>query len=141
MTKTEHYQLNQWDASDYVRREDFNEDNRKIEEALSAILAGCSKIAVGEYDGEASNLGYGEGCTQDIALGFRPKALFVTTNTSFNSATSAMLFGTMSVVSDNKVICEITDSGFTVGTGKYQNSTIYPELNSKYQHYYYFAVS
>ena len=35
MTKTEHYQLNQWDPSDQVRRTDFNEDNAKIEQALA----------------------------------------------------------------------------------------------------------
>ena len=35
MTKTEHYQLNQWDAADQVKRTDFNEDNAKIEEALA----------------------------------------------------------------------------------------------------------
>lgn len=37
MTKTEHYQLNQWDASDRVLREDFNADNAKIDAALEAF--------------------------------------------------------------------------------------------------------
>ena len=36
MNYTKNYQLNQWDAADRVLREDFNEDNRKIEEALEA---------------------------------------------------------------------------------------------------------
>ena len=35
MTKTEHYQLNQWDAADQVKRTDFNEDNAKIDAALA----------------------------------------------------------------------------------------------------------
>ena len=39
MTKTTNYQLNQWDPTDRVLREDFNEDNRKIEEALIEIQA------------------------------------------------------------------------------------------------------
>ena len=37
MTKTEHYQLNQWDAADPIRREDFNSDNAAIDAALAAI--------------------------------------------------------------------------------------------------------
>ena len=37
MTKTEHYQLNQWEPTDRVLREDFNADNRKIEAALAAV--------------------------------------------------------------------------------------------------------
>lgn len=37
MTKTEHYQLNQWDPSDQVKRTDFNEDNARIEQALAGL--------------------------------------------------------------------------------------------------------
>ena len=36
MNYTEHYQLNQWEPTDRVLREDFNEDNRKIEAAIAA---------------------------------------------------------------------------------------------------------
>ena len=35
MNKTQNYQLSQWEKSDKVLMEDFNEDNRKIEKALS----------------------------------------------------------------------------------------------------------
>ena len=41
--KTEHYGLNQWEATDKVERLDFNADNAKIDAALKA-----SGIAVGE---------------------------------------------------------------------------------------------
>ena len=34
MKKTEHYQLNQWEASDRIRMEDFNADNQRLEAAL-----------------------------------------------------------------------------------------------------------
>ncbi len=34
---TEHYQLNQWEAEDAVRRVDFNADNAKIDAALKAV--------------------------------------------------------------------------------------------------------
>ncbi len=37
MNYTKNYQLSQWEPSDRVLRTDFNEDNRKIEEALGGI--------------------------------------------------------------------------------------------------------
>ena len=37
MTKTTNYNLNQWDAEDQVRREDFNADNAAIDAALKAV--------------------------------------------------------------------------------------------------------
>ena len=37
MTKTQHYQLNQWDAGDRVLREDFNGDNQKIDETIHKL--------------------------------------------------------------------------------------------------------
>ncbi len=37
MNYTENYQLNQWEPADRVLRTDFNEDNRKIEEALNVV--------------------------------------------------------------------------------------------------------
>ena len=44
MTKTEHYELNQWDASDRVLMEDFNEDNAKLDAAL-AQKAGTAELS------------------------------------------------------------------------------------------------
>ena len=35
MKQTENYQLNQWEKTDRILMEDFNEDNRKIDEALA----------------------------------------------------------------------------------------------------------
>lgn len=39
MNKTERLKLNQWDPTDQILRTDFNEDNRKIEEALTGLDA------------------------------------------------------------------------------------------------------
>lgn len=39
MTKTENYQLPQWEAADPVRREDFNRAMANIEEGLSAAYS------------------------------------------------------------------------------------------------------
>ena len=45
MTKTEHYQLNQWDAADLIRREDFNADNAKLDAGLAALREAVSAEA------------------------------------------------------------------------------------------------
>ena len=37
MTKTTNYNLNQWEAEDVVRREDFNADNAAIDAALKTV--------------------------------------------------------------------------------------------------------
>ena len=37
MTKTTNYNLNQWEATDVVKREDFNADNAAIDAALKAV--------------------------------------------------------------------------------------------------------
>ena len=44
MTKTTNYNLNQWDAEDAVRREDFNADNAAIDAALKAISSGSLAV-------------------------------------------------------------------------------------------------
>ena len=54
MRKTEHYQLNLWDAEDAILREDFNADNEKIEAALAEIAAGGVKVANGHYTGDGA---------------------------------------------------------------------------------------
>ena len=57
MNYTENYHLNQWEPTDRVLREDFNEDNRKIEEALNGIhpLATGTYIGAGTYSSEMPN--------------------------------------------------------------------------------------
>ena len=51
MKKTETYELNQWDASDRIRMEDFNADNAKLE---AALLGKPGKLElIRTYDGYA----------------------------------------------------------------------------------------
>ena len=40
MRQTANYQLSQWDAEDRILREDFNSDNKKIDETMAALKAG-----------------------------------------------------------------------------------------------------
>ena len=35
MKKTTNYQLSQWDAGDRILREDFNQDNKKLDDAIA----------------------------------------------------------------------------------------------------------
>ena len=54
MTKTTNYQLNQWDENDYVKREDFNADNAKIDAALQALAEGAAAKKLGEWTLDAA---------------------------------------------------------------------------------------
>ena len=63
---TEHYRLCQWDAADQVLREEFNQDNKKIDGALATI----PQLVFGSYVGNGS-------ATRKIELGFTPSVLFV----------------------------------------------------------------
>ena len=40
MGQTEKFGLNQWDSADRILREDFNADNAKIEQAMTALEGG-----------------------------------------------------------------------------------------------------
>lgn len=55
LNTTEHYQLNQWDGSDRIMREDFNADNRKTEEALTE-LAEAVEQKVGQAEVDAAQM-------------------------------------------------------------------------------------
>ena len=105
MTKTEHYQLNQWEAADQVRRTDFNADNAKIDAALAgkadnsafaqlqaanALKADSSSVS-SQFSTANSRLTALEGRVEvivgsytgdgqenrTISLGFTPKAVLV----------------------------------------------------------------
>lgn len=43
LNTTEHYQLNQWEGSDRIMREDFNADNRKTAEALTELAGAVAQ--------------------------------------------------------------------------------------------------
>ena len=79
MNYTENYQLNQWEPTDRVLREDFNSDNAKLETALSEMAAqmagfGNCRMAVGSYVGSG---GKGPSSPVTLTFDFSPKFLFV----------------------------------------------------------------
>lgn len=102
-TKTQNYQLNQWEATDNFLRADFNEDNAKID----AALLRCD-IAVGQYTGSANT--NTTSTKQTINLGFRPRAVLVFPHSMGGSYQCANL--ALDGVASNGVT--ITDNGFTV---------------------------
>ena len=80
MNYTKNYQLNQWDAADRVLREDFNEDNRKIEEALNTAMITAQKchVKTGTYVGTGT---YNDTYTNvKLHLGTQPFFLLLTGN-------------------------------------------------------------
>ena len=76
--QTTNFQLCQWEADDEVLRTDFNADNLKIENALSAIKTVAdvaftpenSPIVIGSYTGDGT-------ASRKIEVGFTPKAVLV----------------------------------------------------------------
>ena len=67
MNYTKNYQLNQWEPSDRVLREDFNKDNMKIDAALHTMQGALPELVLGTYTGDGSAVR-----TVDLALPPRP---------------------------------------------------------------------
>ena len=73
--QTTNYGLNQWTSEDAVLREEFNRDNKKIDELLP-------RIVVGNYVGTGE-----ENVTKHYSLGSRPKLVFLRTEITYSSNT------------------------------------------------------
>ena len=110
--RTENYQLNQWEPSDPVLREEFNADNAKID----GIMGDIPKIVVGTYTGDGAE-------TRTIELGFMPRAVYLCKN---NGATyeSGRIWGGLAVAgsplveeygSDRCQALAVAPGGFQVG--------------------------
>ena len=78
MTKTENYQLNQWDPEDRVTHTDFNADNAKIDAAL-ASKADADALGSIMVTGDAGP----RESTKLIDLGFRPRLAFLLADGEF----------------------------------------------------------
>lgn len=76
MQKTSNYNLNQWEATDPIRREAFNADNAAIDMALAAMAAGMSscRVAYGSYDGTNE---YGAESPVTLSFDFKPLLVVV----------------------------------------------------------------
>lgn len=131
--KTSNYQLNQWEASDPFLRSDFNEDNARLEAALTEK----SGLVFGTFtgDGEAS---------MSVDLGFAPKAVYTCTAFGLAGALpgSFYTYGGLAlpghpVILDGYTGVEVTSTGFVVCRPKGYD---YVRCNAKDQVYHYWAV-
>jgi len=114
--KTSNYQLNQWQGSDPVLRTDFNEDNAKLEAALTAGLATKAEIVVGTYTGDGAQ-------NRVIDLGFQPKAVLVMDKTGRAGDSTGQLwihgglaFPGEPVIYGERNVLNIVSNGFEVHT-------------------------
>lgn len=136
MTKTTNYQLNQWEPTDPIRREDFNADNAAIDAALTAV----PKIVTGTYTGDGT-------ADRTIELGFTPKAVFVCNGrgaTCYNGPTGALLICGGLVLPDSPIVYSTTtalaivDGGFRINY--YNGTSFYSSTNSNGMTYHYAAL-
>ena len=142
-SQTEHYGLSQWESSDVVRREDFNADNRKLDEALHTLASGGGiQIVFGSYAGN-------DATTRTISLGVTPKAVYVCTKygyTYFSPGQYGGLAlegiparGTSDATGEVDLI-RIVEGGFTVRNGNVQSGGgFYLSANLSGMTYHYLA--
>ena len=117
-TQTEHIGLHQWESSDSFLREDFNEDNRKIDEEVGLLRKAVETFqASGSYTMEPSE-------PVDVALGFQPSLVIVLVSASNGYAIAVIMQeiaieiyydSTMNRTFLYSNSAKTTESGFQVG--------------------------
>ncbi len=149
------YGLNQWSLEDSVIMEEFNTDNRNIEQALLSLAAAMPKIATGSYVGTGTA---GEEHPNTLTFDFEPKfiAIFSNgedvsphnenggvapwffvrpwkyTNRHFNGSNSNYSYRTYVTWTDKGVSWYAQHGDGTVNAGN--------QLNGEGRTYYYFAI-
>ena len=83
---TPEYGLNQWSLEDSVIMEEFNTDNRKIEQALLDLKAALPKFQSGSYVGTGK---YGEATPTTLTFDFEPQMVILVQGTSHSTLNSA----------------------------------------------------
>ena len=146
MQRTTTYKLPQWEKSDRIVMEDFNDQAAKLEAALTAhstaIAAKADQTAVnslqtqvsakcevvfGAYTGDGS-------ASRTVPLGFTPKAVYVctrggvagTSSGSYHSYGGLVLPGHSVMVDgmSGQTTLAVTTGGFRVYYGTYQETNI-----------------
>ena len=128
--KTTNYQLNQWQPGDNFLREEFNEDNRKLDAALAGLDTAKPELVMGTYTGDGLN-------SQYIELGFAPKAVLVISDRGNVSASGGLALPDKAVYeSHSQKVLEITGTGFTA----YGAGSSWAKGNSSGSVFHYLAV-
>ena len=139
MTETNNLHLPQWEETDRIHHDDFNDAMAKIDTAVTEK----ARIVTGTYTGDGEP-------SLDIDLGRRPKAVFVCTEegTVCSTASPFYYYGGLALDGIPSVrimqgvsypIVEITDSGFRVFNTTLTNGSRYIISNST-NTYHYIAV-
>lgn len=105
---TENYGLCQWEATDQVLREEFNQDHAKIDTALGDLKASVVRTAVGSYVGNGQ---YGSSAPNRLEFEFVPKLVILVAN-----KTSVLKCGTVLITG------QTSSSG--IGTSYSSNSSL-----------------
>ncbi|MBQ3557125.1 MAG: hypothetical protein IJA11_04955 [Oscillospiraceae bacterium] len=92
------YGLNQWSLDDNFVMEDFNTDNRNIEQALLELKAALPKFQSGSYVGTGTG---GAGTPNSLTFDFEPKLVILVQETkqSDNMAPTVCIRGMTQMVS------------------------------------------
>ena len=135
---TENYGLCQWEATDQVLREEFNQDNQKIDAALS----GMPKVVAGIYTGDGT-------ASRIIPLGFTPKAVFVWNSNGemyYSNGSIQQYWGGLAlpgvpcITSSKRTYLAIEEQGFQVYYAYYESSKLYIQTNLSGSKYLYLAI-
>ena len=140
--QTEHYSLNQWQPEDKVLREEFNQDNAKLDTALEKMatqedVALKAELVTGSYTGNGA-------ATRTISLGFRPRAVFLcrndgttfdNTRTGSNLLCGGLVLDDMPLILYGKTGVSIVENGFQVTLNDQSSDKLYSNAADTVYHY------
>ena len=112
--KTENIQLNQWEPEDDFLRTDFNEDNAKLEAALSDLQSTvplCTRVTFGNYTGSGAR---DDTSHISISLGFRARLVIALRNDGRWFVYDDAVYGAIAFEGGSCGPITITDMGFEV---------------------------
>lgn len=147
MKRTANYALPDWEKSDFIKMDDFNDMTRKLDAALKAgadaqtalqeVVNAVKATAEGAYS--SKNKSYtagsytGNGSTQTIMLGFKPSFLIISRGIDEGQGTGAhgvWLGGEANLNDVLGKVLSLTPTGFTVTNSRSASydGTIWPDL-------------
>ena len=140
MDYTQNLHLPQWEETDRIQMDDFNEAFAKIDEGISeamALAAGGCKVIAGSYTANGSSSGL------SINLGGQPKAVLVVQQGNYFDC--AALFTPEKPLisrnnSQNRTLARVTSTGFTVYNDSVNGQFSEPYTNYGTTTYLYLAI-
>ena len=117
MQKTTNYNLNQWEAVDPVRREDFNADNAAIDAAIKAVEQNVGAAYSGNnapWEMGTIDISYAEDGEVIKAFDFEPSAVFLFETGAIGGVLTNGGIAKLSMLSDVSYYCYFELSGNTL---------------------------